>query len=61
MEGLKFKINTLQVDITTMSKVFNNDKIIQINSQEERLRFLEYEIETVKMNIENTANIEDLD
>ena len=45
----------MSADLHFMKSVFNNDKIKQMNTQGDQLKLLEYDFETIKMNIENCA------
>ena len=41
-----------------INKTFGPEKIAQMNQQEERIQFVEYEIEHTKMKLENCATME---
>jgi hypothetical protein len=55
LKNLKFTVNTLNADMDFTKKFFNNETIQKMNKFEERLKFVEYEVETIKMNVENSA------
>ena len=57
---MRFTVDTLKSEMEFMKTLFNNDRIAQMNGQEERIKYQEYEMENAKINMEGYASKDDL-
>tara|TARA_B110000285_G_C14518908_1_gene335710 strand:+ start:128 stop:370 length:243 start_codon:yes stop_codon:yes gene_type:complete len=57
---MRFTVDTLKSEMEFMKTLFNNERIAQMNGQEERIKFNEYEIENAKIKMDGYASKDDL-
>ena len=48
-------MNTTKSEIDYMKRIFDGKRIQKMNDQEEKVKYLEYEAESLKVKIENCA------
>ena len=54
-QNLIFLVNTTKAEVDSMKKVFSPEKLNQMTKLEESIRNLVYEIEVVKIDLDNCA------
>jgi hypothetical protein len=52
---LIFRVNSIEAENNSMKKVFSPEKLNQISKLEESIRNLTYEIEVLKIDMDNCA------
>jgi hypothetical protein len=54
-------VNTTKSEIDYMKRIFDSKRIQKMNDQEEKVKYLEYEAESLKVKIENCATQDNME
>ena len=55
LQQLGFKVNAIHSEMDVMMKTFSTHKLKQIDDHDNQIQMLQYEVELMKINFENTA------
>mgnify|MGYP006117784929 CR=1 FL=1 len=58
LQDLKFKINTIHSEIEYQKKIFNAKRLAEMEATAHQVKSYGYEIELIKINLENSASKE---